>query len=150
MIIHEIQRWPQATQPIMTNKNYNNQQGWSPTVPTTATCKNDKDCQGQQQQRALHTPQIPLSPSQEKPPATKTGRLIQPNNLLKVLTANVESLSPKIEELIALIQVENFEVIALKETWLETQNKHLLAEVAIHGYKVFHVDKPTPKGRGGG
>ena len=72
------------------------------------------------------------SQSQGKPPATtKTGRLIQPNNLLKVLTANVQPLSPKIDELIALIQVENFDVIALNETWLGTQNKHLLAEVAI-------------------
>ena len=34
-------------------------------------------------------------------------------------------------ELIALIQAENF-YIALNETWLDTQNKHLLAEVAIH------------------
>ena len=67
-----------------------------------------------------------------------------------MLTANVQSLSPKIDELIALIQVENFDVIALNETWLDPQNKHLLAEVAIHGYKVFCVDKPTPTGRGGG
>ena len=77
-------------------------------------------------------------------------RLIQPNNLLKVPTANVQSLSPKIYELIALIQVENFDVIALNETWLDTQNKHLLAEDAIHGYKVFHVDKPTSTRRRGG
>ena len=163
MIIHKIQRWPQATKPITTNKNCNNQQGRSPTVPTTVTSKNDKDCQGRQQQSAPHTPQIPLSPSQGKPPATKTGRLILPNNLLKVLTAkiqpnnlpkvftaNVQSLSSKIDELIALIQVENFDVIALNETWKDTQKKHLLAEVAIHGNKVFHVDKPTPTGSGGG
>ena len=57
---------------------------------------------------------------------------------------------PKIDELIALIQVEDFDVIALNETWLDTQNKHLLAEVSIHGYKGFHVDKATPSGRGGG
>ena len=50
---------------------------------------NDTDCQGQQQPTALHTPQIPSSPPGGKPPRTKTGRLIQPNNLLKVLTANV-------------------------------------------------------------
>ena len=67
-----------------------------------------------------------------------------------MLTANVQSLSPKIDELIALIQVENSDVIAVNETWLDTQNKHLLAEVVIHGYKVFHVDKSTPTGRGGG
>ena len=62
----------------------------------------------------------------------------------------MQSISPKIDELIALIQVENFDVIALNETWPDTQNKHLLAEVSIHGYKVFHVDKPTPRGRGSG
>ena len=67
-----------------------------------------------------------------------------------MLTTKGQSLSPKIDELIALIQVENFDVIALNETWLDTQNKHLLAEVSIHDYKVFHMDKPTPTGRGGG
>ena len=73
MIIHKIQRWPQQTKHILTDKNYNNQQGRSPAVPTTATCKNDKDYQRQQHQRTLHTPQISLSPPKGKPPATKTG-----------------------------------------------------------------------------
>ena len=67
-----------------------------------------------------------------------------------MLTANVQSLSPKIDDLIALIQVEDFDVIALNEIWLDTQNKHVLADIAIHDYKVFHVDKQTPTGRGGG
>ena len=102
---------PQATQPITTDKNDNNQQGRSPTVQTTATSKNDKDCQGQQQPIAPHTPQIPASPPPGKPPPTKTGRLKQPINLMKALTSNVQSLLPKIDELIALIQVENFDVI---------------------------------------
>ena len=91
----------------------------------------------QRQPTAPHTPQVPPSPPSGKPPPTKTGRLLQPNNLLKVLIANVQSLMPRIDELIALIQVENFDVIALNETWLDIQNKHLLAEVSIHGYKVF-------------
>ena len=70
------------------------------------------------------------SQSQGKPPATtKRGRLIQPNNLLKVLTANVQPLSPKIDELIALIQVENFDVIALNETWLVTQTSICLQKL---------------------
>ena len=117
MIINNIQGWPQATQQITTNKNNNNQQGRSPTtVQTIATSKNDKDCHGQQQPTAPHTPQVPLSPPPGKPPPTKTGRLIQPNNQLKVFTANVQSLLPKIDELIALIQVENFDVIARNKT----------------------------------
>ena len=92
MIINKIQGWPQATQPITTNKNDNNQQGRSPTAQTTATSKNGEDCQGQQQPTAPNTPQVPASPPPGKPPPTKTGRLIQPSNLLKVLTANVQSL----------------------------------------------------------
>ena len=64
-----------------------------------ATSKNDKDCQGQQQPTALLTPHMPPSPSQGKPPPTKTGRLIQPNNLLRVLIANIQSLSPKSDHL---------------------------------------------------
>ena len=48
------------------------------------------------------------------------------------------------------LQVLNFDVITLNESWLDTQNKYLLAEVVIHDYKVFHVDGPTPSGRGGG
>ena len=115
------------------NKNDNNQQGGSPTGHTTATSKNDKDCQGQQEPSAPHTPQVPPSPPPGKPPPTKTGRLL-----------------PNIDELISLIEVENFDVIALNETWLDTQNKYLLAEVSLDGYKVFHVDKPTPTGTGGG
>ena len=88
MITNKIQGWPQATQPITTKKNDNNQQGRSPTVQTTATSKKDKDCQGQQQPTEPHSPQVPPSPPLGKPPPTETGRLTQPINLLKVLTAN--------------------------------------------------------------
>ena len=97
--------------------------------------------QGLQQPTVLH------SPPQLKPPPTK-GRLIQPNSLLRALTANVPSLSPKIEDLIALIQAENY-VIWLNETWLDTQNRHLIEEVVIHGNKIFYVNKKTPTRRGG-
>ena len=76
-------------------QNDNNQQGRSPTVQTSATSKNDKDCQGQQQPTAPHSIQVPSSPPPGKPPPTETGRLIQPNNLLKVLTTKGHSLSAK-------------------------------------------------------
>ena len=36
------------------------------------------------------------------------------------------------------------------ETWLDTQKKFLLAEVAIHGYNVFWVYKPTSTEKGCG
>ena len=146
----QIKGWPQTTKTIRTKKIDKNLLERSPKVPTTATIKNNKDRQGRQQPTVPLTPQIPLSSLQGKPHPTNAGRLIQPNNLLKVLTANVQSLSLKIVELIALIQVENFDVNELNETWLDTQNKYLLAEVDIHGYMVFQVYKPTPTGRGCG
>ena len=62
----------------------------------------------------------------------------------------MQSLSPNINELIALTQVENFDVIGLNESWLDNQNTQLHVEVVLHGYKVFHVDKQTPTRRGGG
>ena len=67
-----------------------------------------------------------------------------------MLSANVQSLPPKVDELIALTKIENFYSIGLNETWLDALDKHLLAEVSIQGYKIFSVDKPTPSNRGGG
>ena len=118
MIIHKIQGWPHATKQITTNKmttSRNYHQQYQQLQPARTISRLFSCCLGQQQQTALHTPQIPPSPPQGTSP-TKTGRLIQPNNMLKVITANVQSVSPKIDELIALIQVENFDVIALNET----------------------------------
>ena len=46
---------------------------------------------------------------------------------------NVQTQLPERNELIALPQVENFDVIGLTETWLYTQDKELLAEVEIRG-----------------
>ena len=67
-----------------------------------------------------------------------------------MLSANVQSLPPKIDELIALTKIEHFEIIGFNETWLDTVDKHLLAEVSILGYKIFSVNKPAPYKRGGG
>ena len=49
----------------------------------------------------------------------------------------MQSLSPYIDQLIAIFsQVENLYVIEFNETWQDTQNKHLHAEIAINGYEV--------------
>ena len=41
-------------------------------------------------------------------------------------------------------------LLSRRPVYIDTQNMHLLAEVTINDYKVFHVDKPTPTGKGGG
>ena len=55
-----------------------------------------------------------------------------------------------IDELITLTKIEHFDIIGLNEIWLDSLDKHLLAEVSIQGYKIFSVDKPTQSNRGGG
>ena len=81
MIIHKSQGWPQTTKTITTKKIDKNHQGRSPTVPTTATIKNNKD--NNQQYSIPH--RYLCHYHKEKPPPTNAGRLIQPNGLLKVL-----------------------------------------------------------------
>ena len=66
-----------------------------------------------------------------------------------MLSANVQSFPPKIDELISLTKIEHFDIIGLDKTWLGTLDKHLLAEVSIKGYKIFSVDEPTSSKREG-
>ena len=66
------------------------------------------------------------------PPASAQA---QTNNKLKLLLPNVQSLPPKMDEIIVLTQTENFDIIGVNETWLDTEYKHLQAEVSIEGYK---------------
>ena len=71
-------------------------------------------------------------------------------SIIKVYTGNVQSLMPRIDQLKAVIKTLKYDIIALNETWLDTENKHLLAEVQIPGYIIFDNDKPTESKRGGG
>ena len=43
--------------------------------------------------------------------------------------------------------MENFDIIAITETWIDTGNKNFLSEFKIEGYELFHEDR---KGRRGG
>ena len=71
-----------------------------------------------------------MSSSASRAPCVFCGHEALPRSEFLVVVpmpiANVQSLPPKISEPIALIQEENFDVIELNETWLYTQNKHLL------------------------
>ena len=59
------------------------------------------------------------------------------------------SLCSRSKSLLSLNSFDSFMPFAFHgfQSWRE--KKHLLSEVSIHGYKVFHVDKPAPTGRGG-
>ena len=43
--------------------------------------------------------------------------------------------------------MENFDIIVITETWIDTGNKNFLSEFKIEGYELFHEDR---KGRRGG
>ena len=97
--------------------------------------------------RPSPTTKPPVAPGPPPPPASAEA---QTNNKLKVFLSNVQTLPPKMDEIIVLTKAENFDIIGLNKTWLDTEEKHILAEVSIEGYKIFSVDKPTPAKRGGG
>ena len=46
-------------------------------------------------------------------------------------------------------KIVDFDILGISETWLDTIDKHLPAEVSIQGYKNFPVNNSTPSKRGG-
>ncbi len=60
---------------------------------------------------------------------------------LKVYYTNCRSLRNKIDLLRGKVCVENFDIIAVTETWIDTNSKNFLSEFKIEGYELIHVDK---------
>ncbi|KAF2345922.1 Endonuclease/exonuclease/phosphatase [Trinorchestia longiramus] len=53
-------------------------------------------------------------------------------------------------QLQAIASTLSHDIIAINETWLEFNGRHLPAEVSIKGYVLHNVDKPSHSNRGGG
>ncbi|KAF2361447.1 hypothetical protein FHG87_007797 [Trinorchestia longiramus] len=53
-------------------------------------------------------------------------------------------------ELEAIASTLSHDIIAINETWLDLNGRHLPAEVSIKGYVLHNVDKPSHSNRGGG
>ncbi len=60
---------------------------------------------------------------------------------------NCRSLRNKIDLLRGKACVENFDIIAVTEPWIDTNSKNFESEFKIEGYELFHEDR---KGRRGG
>ncbi len=60
---------------------------------------------------------------------------------LKVYYTNSRSLRNKINLLRGKACVEEFDIIALTETWIDTAGKKLLSEYKTEGYQLFHEDR---------
>ncbi len=54
---------------------------------------------------------------------------------------NSRSIRNKINLLRGKACVEEFDIIALTETWIDTAGKNLLSECEIEGYQQFHEDR---------
>ncbi len=67
--------------------------------------------------------------------------------MLKVYYTNCRSLRNKRDLLRVKACVENFDIIAVTETWIDTNSKKFESEFKIEGYELFHEDR---KGRRGG
>ena len=68
-------------------------------------------------------------------------------NHIKVYYCNSRSVRNKIDLLKGLASVERPAVIAITETWLDTEGRDFKSEFEIEGYNVYHKDR---KGRTGG
>ncbi len=69
---------------------------------------------------------------------------IRQKGWLKVYSTNCRSLRNKVDLLMGKACVENFDIIAVTETWIDINSKNFLSEFKIEGYKLFHEDR---KGR---
>ncbi|KAF2364868.1 Endonuclease/exonuclease/phosphatase [Trinorchestia longiramus] len=70
--------------------------------------------------------------------------------LLKILVGNVQSLLPTMPELQVIASMLSHDIIAVNETWLDLNGRHLSAEVSMKGYVLHNVDKPSHSNRRGG
>ncbi len=66
---------------------------------------------------------------------------------LKVYYTNCRNLRNKIDLLRGKACVENFDIIAVTDSWIDTYSKNFELEFKIEGYELFHEDR---KGRRGG
>ena len=66
---------------------------------------------------------------------------------LKVCLINARSLRNKFDNLAAITFLENFDVIGVTESWIDTEKRDFLAEYNIKGYTLFSCER---SGRVGG
>ena len=61
---------------------------------------------------------------------------------------NARSLRNKFSDLEALAALEDYDVIGITETWLNTDRRDYLAEYSLHGYKMFNCERANRAGGG--
>ena len=67
---------------------------------------------------------------------------------MKILYANARSLRNKFTDLEEVAFTENYDVIGITETWLNTENRDFLAEYKLPGYTTFEKSRTDKNGGG--
>ena len=73
---------------------------------------------------------------------------VNKNKFLRVLYFNARSIRNKINELKALIAVENIDVIAISETWTNFNTRDYKGEFELSGFQLFNKDRINKRGGG--
>ena len=67
---------------------------------------------------------------------------------LKVCLVNARSLRNKFHDLAAIAFLENFDIIGVTESWVNTEKRDFLAEYNIQGYSLFSCERSERTGGG--
>ncbi|MBW6351538.1 endonuclease/exonuclease/phosphatase family protein, partial [Pseudomonas aeruginosa] len=67
---------------------------------------------------------------------------------LKVFYANARSIRNKFSDLEELVFTENYDVIGITESWLNTEDRDFLAEYSLPGYVMFEKSRINRNGGG--
>ena len=80
------------------------------------------------------------------------GSVINPNTqchkYLKVCFVNARSLRNKFSDLESLALTEDYDIIGITETWINTEVRDYLAEYALQGYSLFNNERKDKTGGG--
>ena len=74
--------------------------------------------------------------------------LLNTSNNVRAMLVNARSVRNKFGELECLVAMNEWDIIAITETWLDLTNKDFIGEYKIKGYSLFHKDRVNKIGGG--
>ncbi len=68
--------------------------------------------------------------------------------MLRGVLNNARSIRNKFRELQGLVTVKSYDIIAITETWIHSQDRDFIGEFRLNGYSLFNEDIINKEGRG--
>ena len=79
--------------------------------------------------------------------SSSNSTILRQNNI-KICFVNARSLRNKFTDLETLALTENYDIIGITETWINTEVRDYLAEFALPGYSIFNAERKDKVGGG--